>query len=1690
MPSYDPSLFNVDPYYDDFNEDKKFLRLMFRPGYGVQARELTQLQTMLQNQVERLGSHIFEEGSIVLDGQISENRLKYARISTNTSEPNDFIGVVMGRSGRSSARIVHAERGLGVTSDNNPVLFFEYIEGGTGFQYNDIIAGTAANGAGITATVTGPSVFANPVGNGIVVSVDRGVRFVEGYFVLNTAQSIGAYSLSGSGASLVRIYDNPTTRVGFNVSKEFVSASDDESLNDPAFGYYNYAAPGSDRFLIDLGLTQHGYTASDTSAVDNFSRVGFVEFMRIVDGDIIKVEKYPDYAMLEDTLARRTYDESGNYTVTPFDIELKGPTTANGNAVLKAELSAGKAYVFGYEFETQAKTKLNIPCARGSAHERQITRDFIRYVGPNTMVQFSGISGSVGSSTDFNNHPLAFLSSGESGTTYSQIGTARIRGMIPFSIPTGVYELGLYDIYLSGTASFDSVRRIFIGQTASHAFTLTGANGLEDEAQSSLLYRVPEGSGVKSFNSGDFAIMAHNKQTVSGALPYTFTITESGSSNLAILYPTLNEITIPNADLVVFDQDGNICGGTAARGANNQQVSVTVTSGTTAGKELHIMSSREPINDIQAMLTNGGGFVRSKSKVTENITLTGAFGSLTGDGRGTTSDTLYLNGNVDVLEVLALTGTVGASANVSLLSYLTFDNGQRDAFYDWSRFTLIDGVTGVTGPYTATITRYSRTGLSLGFFTVASYPSYEDIPTYTSRTTGEVYPLRDCLDFRPDRSTNGDTQSRTFIPTNTAANDNVYNYTHYLPRTDKIVLTRDRQFAVISGIPSLAADIPPDDPNAMSLYTVRVNPYTFTSDDGSARLIENKRYTMRDIGSLERRIEAVEQYATMNLLEQDAKAKSILDDQGIEMPKKGILVDQFKGHAIADNEDPMFAASVDEVNSEIRPAIDTRSYNMEISAVSNTVTGNASDGIYTLTYTQSPEILNLLASGWQKINPFSVINYMGTMSINPSTDTWFNDKADVKVRVNVEGENDNFVIRDGRVLFICPGCPQDAEYARKRREEFRRRTWGASYNSWDTRWFGVQDPNEKNSRPNIERSKPIAALPTGINGNNLWSSATPESMKKVANGKTVRKDVMPKAREKQIAISAKGLKPNTAFRVYCDDMDVTPFCLGTSLLTDSRGEIGSGLTFYFNAPSLASLGVTSAYSGPEQDFLAGKHVIRISDSSTPETSTMAAEAVYTVEGNYAAVDSGILSTRQATIRRKSVKSEKVVSNLNEILTSSGEIKGYAEPLAQTIYVDPTKYPSGVFVKSVDLYFRSKDTSTSVPVIVQIRPTLSGYPHPSKVLPFATAVAYSDSINVNGSGDWIVSGSSNNTNFSFSSPVYLLPGEEYAISVSTNSPNYELYTGEIGTTVLRASEEADKIQVSKQPLVRSLFKPQNTGKMLKSDNESLAFRLNLCKFSTTGTLTFRNSAITDETDTLTLNEFRVNTAEVIPEGTTILYTGTFGGIVYSNPITTNKNIIAKDGSRTVASSLNAGAVGVATATLTNASGGYVSPVFDIHRTSMLTVTNVINNNNVTAPGDGQYNGELESTNAGSNFKSAARYISKRVTLEEGMEAENLTVMLSLCNFKGNSYTQIPTIKVFVRPVPIGEPDIENVGYTELTASSGGGESTSDTDFREITYTNIGSQTLPKFRTFSIKVVMFGNTNGSAVPRIRNLRIVAT
>ena len=127
--------FNVSPYYDDYNESKDYHKVLFKPAVALQARELTQLQTILQNQVEKFGQYVFKEGSIVkgcvfnfrenidyvklLDKTIAGTDLNVALISAG-----DYI---RGQNANLVSRVVDKESGLESQNPDLNTLFFNYL---------------------------------------------------------------------------------------------------------------------------------------------------------------------------------------------------------------------------------------------------------------------------------------------------------------------------------------------------------------------------------------------------------------------------------------------------------------------------------------------------------------------------------------------------------------------------------------------------------------------------------------------------------------------------------------------------------------------------------------------------------------------------------------------------------------------------------------------------------------------------------------------------------------------------------------------------------------------------------------------------------------------------------------------------------------------------------------------------------------------------------------------------------------------------------------------------------------------------------------------------------------------------------------------------------------------------------------------------------------------------------------------------------------------------------------------------------------------------------------------------------------------------------------------------------------------------------------------------------------------------
>ena len=371
---------NVSPYFDDFNADDNYYKVLFKPGLPVQARELTGLQSILQNQIARFGQHVFKEGAKVIPGNTSYYN-DYFCVELN----NEYLGVtvesyidqLLGRKivGLTSGVTAIIQKILKSSDSerNNLTVYIKYHSS----QASNNEGGIFADGellAADTDIISGPenstfipsgeafasTITSNSTSTGSSFSISEGVYFIRGTFVNVSTDTI-----------LLDQYSNtPTGRIGLRVLEETINADEDSTLTDNSKGFNNFAAPGADRLKITCSLFFKG--------IDDLNDNDFVELASVRDGVLKTRPQASDLNILGDELARRTFAESGDYTVKPFSISVKeslnnkignngvyssGQATERGSIASEDlalyQVSAGKAFVKGYEIKKIGSTFLD-----------------------------------------------------------------------------------------------------------------------------------------------------------------------------------------------------------------------------------------------------------------------------------------------------------------------------------------------------------------------------------------------------------------------------------------------------------------------------------------------------------------------------------------------------------------------------------------------------------------------------------------------------------------------------------------------------------------------------------------------------------------------------------------------------------------------------------------------------------------------------------------------------------------------------------------------------------------------------------------------------------------------------------------------------------------------------------------------------------------------------------------------------------------------------------------------------------------------------------------------------------------------------------------------------------------------------------------------------------------------------------
>lgn len=371
---------NVAPYFDDFNPNNDYYKVLFKPGYPVQARELTSLQSILQNQIEKFGQYFFKDGAKVIPGNTGYNQLYYA-----IQLENSYLGIPVSAYIDQLVGAKITGKTSGITAVVDKILLPQDSERGNLTLYVNYISSSTQNNStqqfldgelltaniNINSTLLGNNnisigePFATTIANnaasiGSSFNISEGIYFIRGYFVKVDTETL----------ILDQYSTKPNYRVGLYIDEQIVNSDIDENLNDNSQGYNNYAAPGADRLKISVFLFKKSLTDFD----DN----NFIELATIVDGVIRSKADTKDSAFNEE-LARRTYEESGDYFVTPFDITLKESLNdRKGNGGLFNEgqftyagatpsdklsvyqVSPGKAYVRGYEVNLPTSTFLDV----------------------------------------------------------------------------------------------------------------------------------------------------------------------------------------------------------------------------------------------------------------------------------------------------------------------------------------------------------------------------------------------------------------------------------------------------------------------------------------------------------------------------------------------------------------------------------------------------------------------------------------------------------------------------------------------------------------------------------------------------------------------------------------------------------------------------------------------------------------------------------------------------------------------------------------------------------------------------------------------------------------------------------------------------------------------------------------------------------------------------------------------------------------------------------------------------------------------------------------------------------------------------------------------------------------------------------------------------------------------------------
>ena len=1757
------SIGKENPYYDDYltpdangktASDKNYLRILFKPGVAVQARELNQLQTTLQSQIDKFGRHIFQENTRVLNGEFTVNTdIRTINVSMDPSHQTieainrDILGkrIVDGVSLVQStcvAKVIDYELVSGTvyklflqyqksndtsSVNDSPTETFQEPIFQKEFNINDQLIYTTAGGDPIDGfgKVTAK-------GHAAEYKIEKGVYFVLGSFVVVEEQKI-FLDLGRIRGSQKRNYSGQAVLLAEELNK---SVTDDNTLYDNALGTPNSGAPGADRYSIDLKLR----LLTDNTGILNLPfNNGKVVDSTGFNGNAVKLVEIQNsapirpvdtqYNELGSRLALRTFEESGNYALQPFLVNLRehlkvekdssngilandGKFTANDEpsgqeSKLVIEISPSTAYVNGRRLEFTSNVSVDLNKSRSLYSEEYDGQyEEVRFQARRgNYIEAESISGLLngGSTTlvTYDLYPDEFSYEHSSPSMHTADSPGIRIGTIKFD--TAEYDGNKYRLYVNtytmdpgfelkdATFLADSTFTFGLNDFFFDAGPKSEGFVLKDTKHNSDIYplgkeAVKDIYELRYVERSTSSTISHSSGT-SVVLPIA---SSGGSGSTGTTFFSDN-----NNDYIVFAADtvgAVIAGtqlklGTTAPSITDSGATVTLTLATATTSDVIVISSK------QKTITDFSGGRKDLESQTDNKTLT----SLTTNERLTLTKT-------DIYGLTKITAD-----GIDITNEFVLDNGQTRTSYNTGAITYIGAARTLTGDTNNVAIEYQffNHATTTQPFTVESFaidgfdnqnPDTVKINYNNTPRILNIYDSSDVVDFRATSGLSVDPNSLIQARLD-----------YYLPRQSSLVLAEDGHFEMIDGKSSLkpVAPVPPE--NSLLLYNFDLPAYTKLPKAIGVEDFKYRRYTMRDIGDLEKRIHNLEYYTSLSLLENDAKGKSISDDEG-ERFKNGIFTDDFGGHNKGNVRDPGYQIATDQQQFVLRPACNQTNMNVFLTNrtpedASGITGGNQAESHARLNVVTRQTLIDQpRASSAISVNPYDLTNFTGNLELSPSSDEWKSTEALPDVVKNFDGLSDHLLV----------------EFTKNSLDQV-----GMSWGDWTYNWHGQIRKKTVTHHRDREFNGFEGWETRKWNQTNLYVENYGEKSKvgtrtfidtredKIDLGtKVIGTDFIPFLRSRFIYFKATDMKPNTRVIPFFDGINVDIYSrqsTAANYLTYIDGQNNKSGEPKVNSKSegvkpidilsASSPGLITDSSGdlfgyfflPNTEELRFRTLdiieFQLIDSTIPSdvNATTRAEASYYGVGSKITTQKDIVSTRvpfinteretYTTYANKVIRNDSYNYKLSRIISQSEEKICYTDPIAQSFIIG--NYETGVYIRDIDLFFKDVDSSLSVKI--DIRTMENGVPT-QNVVPGSRVRKTATEMTNQGSDTAATA-----TNFRFEKPLYLNYGVEYCIVVTSNSANYTLWHATVGQNDVSNTN----IKIDKNPYAGVSFKSSNQSTWTEDQNTDFKFKINFVTFAQDDELVKNFTTILPE-DVFGAKVAVGGCSAVVLLAEDINHPNT--SIEYL--LTDNSGVSPQTYSMTPGettylpsqiTSVSSANTLQLSATL-KTSSEFVTPEIDLERISLLVVDNVINN---TIAGTGD---DVETHRT--HGPATSRYISRIVPLENA--STRLDVYLDVSRPKDTN------VKVFGRFNNSGN---STEAFVELssdpipfTSIDTGDSMEREGTFKEVhfikDFQNEGiargdESAIETFDQFEVKIVLL-SSDAAVVPMCKNLRSVAT